>query len=80
MALAAVDHGLEMKVSETGSPLCGGSIRNSADIIKAIALGADAVNIASAALITIGATCARNVIQIDVIGNSYTKILIWPVD
>jgi len=36
------------------SLVVGGTIRNSADIVKAIALGADAVYIASAALIAMG--------------------------
>lgn len=55
LALAAVDSRLRDEgIRNRVSIVCGGSIRNSADIIKAIALGADAVNIASAALIAIG--------------------------
>ena len=37
-----------------------GSIRNSADIVKAIALGADAVYIATAALVAMGCHLCRN--------------------
>ncbi len=55
MALAAVDSRLRDEgIRNRVSLVCGGSIRNSADIIKAIALGADAVYIASSALIAIG--------------------------
>jgi len=54
-ALAAVDSRLrEEGIRDQVSLVCAGSIRNSADIIKAIALGADAVYIGSAALIAIG--------------------------
>jgi glutamate synthase domain-containing protein 2 len=54
-ALAAVDSRLrEEGIRSQVSLVCAGSIRNSADIIKAIALGADAVYIASAALIAMG--------------------------
>jgi len=54
-ALAAVDTRLrEEGIRNRVSLVCCGSIRNSADIIKAIALGADAVYIAQSALIAIG--------------------------
>jgi len=54
-ALAAVDSRLrEEGIRDQVSLVCAGGIRNSADIIKAIALGADAVYIGSAALIAIG--------------------------
>lgn len=55
LALAAVDQRLRDEgIRNEISIVCGGSIRNSSDIVKAIALGADAVYIASAALIAIG--------------------------
>ena len=55
LALAAVDDRLRQeKVRNQVSLVVGGTIRNSADIVKAIALGADAVYIASAALIAMG--------------------------
>lgn len=63
LALASVDSTLRAQgIREEVSIIAAGSIRNSADIIKAIALGADAVAIGSAALIAIGchmcASCA----------------------
>lgn len=55
LALASVDQRLrEEGIRSTVSLVAGGSIRSSADIVRAIALGADAVYIASAALIAIG--------------------------
>lgn len=55
LALAAVDSRLRDEgIRNQVSIVCGGSMRNSADIIKAIALGADAVNIASSALLAMG--------------------------
>lgn len=55
LAIAAVDSRLRDEgIRNQVSLVCGGSARNSADVIKAIALGADAVNIASSALIAIG--------------------------
>lgn len=55
LALAAVDERLRAEgIRNQVSLVVGGSIRNSADIIKAIALGADAINIASSALIAMG--------------------------
>lgn len=55
LALAAVDTRLRDEgIRNQVSIVCGGSIRNSADIIKAIALGADAVYIASSALLAMG--------------------------
>lgn len=55
LALAAVDDRLrEEGIRSTVSVVAGGSIRSSADIVRAIALGADAVYIASAALIALG--------------------------
>ena len=55
VALAAVDDRLRREgIRNEVSLVVGGSIRNSADVVKAIALGADAVYIASAALIALG--------------------------
>ncbi len=55
LALAAVDSRLRKEgLRNQISLVIGGSIRNSADIVKAIALGADAVYIASSALIALG--------------------------
>lgn len=54
-AIASVDSRLRQEgIRHTISLIAAGSIRNSADIIKAIALGADAVYIGSAALIALG--------------------------
>ncbi len=55
LALSAVDTRLrEEGIRQKASIIVGGSIRSSADIIKAIALGADAVYIATAALLALG--------------------------
>lgn len=55
LALASVDQRLrEEGIRNEVSLVVAGSIRNSADAVKAIALGADAVYIGSAALIAIG--------------------------
>lgn len=42
------------------SLIAGGSIRSSADVVKAIALGADAVYIATAALLALGCHLCRS--------------------
>lgn len=55
LALAVVDQRLrEEGIRNDVSLVVSGSIRNSADVIKAIALGADACYIATAALLAIG--------------------------
>jgi glutamate synthase domain-containing protein 2 len=55
LALASIDQRLrEEGIRNEVSLIAAGSIRNSADVIKAIALGADAVYIASAAVIAMG--------------------------
>lgn len=55
LALAAVDTRLrEEGLRNQVSLVIGGSIRNSADVVKAIALGADAVYIATSVLIALG--------------------------
>ena len=61
LALAAVDERLrEEKIRNNVSLVIGGSIRNSADIVKAIALGADAVYIATSALLALGCHLCRS--------------------
>lgn len=61
LALAAVDSRLrEEGIRENVSLVVGGSVRNSADVVKAIALGADAVYIATSALIALGCHLCRN--------------------
>ena len=61
LALAAVDERLRQeKIRNNVSIVVGGSIRNSADIVKAIALGADAVYIATAALLALGCHLCRS--------------------
>jgi len=60
LALAAVDQRLRDEgIRNQISLVIAGSIRNSADIVKAIALGADAVYVASAALIAMGCHMCR---------------------
>ncbi|MDQ2086187.1 glutamate synthase-related protein [Herbivorax sp. ANBcel31] len=55
LALASVDSRLRDEgIRNQVSIVCAGSIRNSADIVKAIALGADSVYIASSILIAMG--------------------------
>lgn len=58
-------HSVDTRLREEGirnnvSIIAGGSIRNSADIVKAIALGADACYIATAALLALGCHLCRN--------------------
>lgn len=61
LALAAVDQRLRDEgIRGNISIICGGSIRNSTDVIKAIALGADAVYIATAALLALGCHLCRS--------------------
>jgi glutamate synthase domain-containing protein 2 len=55
LALASIDQRLrEEGIRNCCSLIVAGSIRNSADIVKAVALGADAVYIGSAAVIALG--------------------------
>jgi glutamate synthase domain-containing protein 2 len=55
LALAAIDQRLrEEGIRNEVSLIVSGSIRNSSDVVKAVALGADAVSIGSAALIALG--------------------------
>ncbi|MGQ9632370.1 MAG: glutamate synthase-related protein [bacterium] len=60
LALAAVDSRLrEEGIRNQVSIVAGGGFRNSADVIKAIALGADAVYIGTAALVAVGCTLCQ---------------------
>lgn len=61
LALAAVDQRLrEEGIRNNVSIVVGGSIRSSADVVKAIALGADAVYIATSALMALGCHLCRS--------------------
>ncbi len=60
LALAAVDQRLRDEgIRGNVSLVVGGSMRSSADVVKAIALGADAVYIATAALLALGCHLCR---------------------
>ena len=60
LALAAVDSRLrEEGIRNNVSLIVGGSIRSSADVVKAVALGADACYIATAALLALGCHLCR---------------------
>jgi len=61
LALASVDKRLRDEgIRNRVSIIVGGSIRSSADVVKAIALGADAVYIGTAALIALGCHLCRS--------------------
>ncbi len=61
LALAAVDQRLrEEGIRNTVSLVAGGSIRNASDVVKAVALGADACYIATSALIAMGCHLCRS--------------------
>lgn len=61
LALASVDQRLRDEgIRGNVSIVCGGSIRSSADVVKAIALGADAVYIATSALLALGCHLCRS--------------------
>ena len=60
LALASVDQRLRDEgIRNQVSIIASGGIRSSADVVKAIALGADAVYIATAALVSIGCTVCQ---------------------
>ncbi len=60
LALASVDSRLrEENIRNNVSLVVGGSVRSSADVVKAIALGADAVYIATSALLALGCHLCR---------------------
>lgn len=61
LALASVDTRLrEEGIRDNVSLVVGGSIRCSADVVKAVALGADAVYVATAALVAMGCHLCRS--------------------
>ena len=61
LALAAVDQRLRDEgIRDNVSIVVSGSIRNSADIVKAVALGADAVYLGTAALMALGCHLCRS--------------------
>ena len=61
LALASVDTRLrEEGIRNDVSLVIGGSVRSSADVIKAVALGADAVYIGTAAMIALGCHLCRS--------------------
>jgi glutamate synthase domain-containing protein 2 len=61
LALASVDSRLRDEgIRDSVSVVVGGSIRSSADIIKALALGADCVYIGTAALLALGCHLCRS--------------------
>ena len=60
LALASVDNRLRQEgIRNQASVVIAGGIRNSGDVAKAIALGADAVYIATAALVALGCTICQ---------------------
>ena len=60
LALAAVDRRLRDEgIRNSVSLVAGGSIRSAADVVKAVALGADACYIATAALLALGCHLCR---------------------
>ena len=60
LALASVDKRLRDEgIRDEVSLVCAGSIRSSADVVKAVALGADAVYIGTAALLALGCHLCR---------------------
>ncbi len=60
LALAAVDQRLRDEgIRNTVSLVVGGSIRSAADVVKAVALGADACYVATAALLALGCHLCR---------------------
>lgn len=70
-AIAAVDHKLnDQGVRNEVSIIASGGIRNSADLAKSIALGADAVYIGTASLIALGCR---------VCGNCYRGLCPWGI-
>ena len=61
LALAQIDQRLrEEGIRDEVSLIAGGSVRSSADVVKAIALGADACYIGTAALLALGCHLCRS--------------------
>lgn len=79
LALASVDTRLrEEGIRDNISIIAGGGIRSSADIVKAIALGADCVYIGTAALLALGCHLCRNCHTANATGGSPPKSPSWP--
>lgn len=71
LALAAVDTRLRQEgIRNQASIIAGGGFRSSSDVVKAIALGADAVYIGTAALVAMGCTVCQK---------CYTGICNWGI-
>ena len=78
LALAAVDRRLrEEGIRGNIFLIVSGSIHSSADVVKAIALGADAVYIATAALLAMGCPSAVLVRSANVTGGLRPSGRIW---
>lgn len=61
LALAQVDERLRLEgIRDAVSVVAGGSVRSSADVVKAVALGADACYIGTAALMALGCHLCRS--------------------
>lgn len=61
LAIASVDNRLRDEgIRDRVAIIASGGIRNSADVVKAIALGADCVSIGTAALLTLGCRLCRS--------------------
>ena len=74
LALASVDERLRSEgIRNCVSLVAGGSIRSSSDVVKAIALGADAVYIATGRCLRWGAICAVAAIVASVTGELQPK-------
>ncbi len=61
LAVAVVDERLRVEgIRDEVSVIAGGGVRNSADVVKLIALGADAVFVSTSALIALGCRLCKN--------------------
>ncbi len=81
LALASVDERLRQEgIRGNVSLVVGGSIRSSSDVLKAIALGADAVYVATSASLPLDATFVVPAIAGSVTGELQLRILSWSND
>ena len=75
LALASVDQRLRDEgIRNNVSLVVGGSIRSAADVVKAIALGADACYVATAALLALGCHLCRPAKAVNVTGESQPSV------